>query len=263
MSEEEQEVIVLQETAIEQRIIPFEGDELAAAMSPGGTIYVSIAGICRALGISRTQNQVQRIIRTRSLVKGLRQLPLQTPKRGIQLTYCLRIDRVALWLAGIETERLKPEFQGKIEAYQDELADVATQIFFRTMGLPTSAAQTDLDIITRMDRYEATIEQVVNLLERIAAQTDHAVELLELLTAKLTPAQKDAVQKAVGMIVEQSAGKPGEMTYAQIYALLKRRFHVGTYSEIAPERFEEAISYLRELWKQATAGNIPDQQQLF
>ena len=258
------EIPISQETAVEQRIIPFEGDELTAALAPNGRIYVSLPGICRALGINRPQNQVQRIARTRPLARGLRQIPLKAANGGTYPTYCLQLDRVALWLAGIETERLKPEFQGKIEAYQDELAEVATQIFFQHMGMPANPPleRQLTDLIVRLEQQETTLETVVRLLERIAAQTDHAVELLELLTAKLTPAQKDAVQKAVGIIVEQSAGKPGEMTYAQIYAALKRRFQVGSYSEIAPERFEEALSYLREMWKRVTAGSVPDQQPL-
>ena len=254
-------VVIREEAAIEQRVVPFEGDDLAAAVTSTGEIYISVSGMCAALGLV-ARRQYARIQRTPSLAKGLRRIPLKT-KGGLQPVNCLRIDRIALWIAGIETERLKPEFQGKIEAYQDDLAPVATALFLRTMGLSVPVATPiDSDLMARMDRYEATIEQVVTLLERIAAQTDHAVELLELLTAKLTPAQKDAVQKAVGIIVEQSAGKPGEMTYAQIYAALKRRFQVGSYSEIAPERFEEALSYLREMWKRVTAGSVPDQQPL-
>lgn len=67
---------------------------------------------------------------------------------------------------------------------------------------------------------------------------------------------------AVGIIIQDTKGKPGEMMQQQIYAALKRRFQVGSYSEIAPERFEEALSYLREMWKQVTAGSVPDQQPL-
>jgi len=41
------------------------GDDLAAAMAPGGSIYISLPGMCAALGLS-TQAQLRRIERTRT-----------------------------------------------------------------------------------------------------------------------------------------------------------------------------------------------------
>ena len=46
-----------EEQAIEQQIVPFMGDDLAAALAPGGTIYITLPGMCNALGLN-TQVQV-------------------------------------------------------------------------------------------------------------------------------------------------------------------------------------------------------------
>jgi hypothetical protein len=128
---------IREETVIDQRIAPFEGDDLAAALSEAGEIYIALPGMCTALGLN-VRGQIQRIQRTPSLAKGLRRIRLKTPIRGSQLINCLRLDRVALWIAGIETERIQPEYRAKVEAYQDELAPVAMQVFMRVMGLPTA-----------------------------------------------------------------------------------------------------------------------------
>jgi hypothetical protein len=80
---------ISEEQVIEQQIIPFMGDDLAAALAPGGNIYITLPGMCTALGLN-TRGQLQRIQRTRTLSKGLRRIPIQT-KGGFQHLNCLRI----------------------------------------------------------------------------------------------------------------------------------------------------------------------------
>src|SRR5690242_17165913 len=71
-----------QEQAVEPRPVPFLDDELAAALTAGGSIYVTLPGICTALGLNR-QAQLRRILRTPSLNRSLRIIPLQT-RGGVQ-----------------------------------------------------------------------------------------------------------------------------------------------------------------------------------
>src|SRR5690242_10786683 len=101
---ESENVPVLEEQAVEQQVVPFMGDELAAAMTVGGNIYITLPGMCIALGLN-TKGQMQRIKRTRALTAGLRLIPLKT-SGGTQRINCLRVDRIALWLAGVQTDRL-------------------------------------------------------------------------------------------------------------------------------------------------------------
>jgi hypothetical protein len=48
-----------------------------------------------------------------------------------------------------------------------------------------------------------------------------------------------------------------------IYGRLKTRFRVGSYKEIRDERFEEAMTYLREELRKAAGGEGPTQGSLF
>src|SRR5258708_22536741 len=152
------------EQALEEKPVPFWGDELAAAMTAGGNIYIDLPAMCRALGLG-TQAQLQRILRTPTLAKGLREIPLET-RGGVQDTNCLRVDKVALWVAGIEPTRVKAQFRAKIEAYQEELAPVATEVFLRVAGIsaaqlvPAMAAPGAAALAEQID----TLTGVVNLL---------------------------------------------------------------------------------------------------
>jgi len=290
MTEDEQ--LIAEETVIEQRIIPFEGDDLAAAQSEAGEIYVSIPGMCAALGLN-ARGQIQRIQRAKSLAKGLRRIRLKTPTRGSQTINCLRLDRIALWIAGIETDRINPKYQAKIEAYQDELAPVAMRVFMRMLGVSTvSPAPADPRMAALAEQYDVLMSAATLINEHmedlarlpgqvagVADQLAQAMQLLESLAAqqattativqqikqeqRLSPAQKQHIKEAVNRIVDDSAGKPGEMKHSSIYIALYRRFGVSTYAEIPTARYEEVMNYLRDLWKQATTGTNSEQKSLF
>lgn len=290
------EMVIASEQALEQRPIPFMGDDLAAARTVAGAIYVTLPGMCRALGLN-TQPQFRRIIRTPALAKGLRVIPLET-RGGIQPINCLRVDRVALWLAGVETSRIKPEYRGKIESYQDELAPIAMQVFMRVMGvqLSTTTAPTVIaaQITEISEQLETLMGVVMFLREHLDAQLsatngqigalslrlDDAITLLEALgerqvttesqiariderTQRLTPAHARSIQEMVDRMARETKRLAAPLTYAIIYGRLKHRFRASSYREIADEQYEAVMAYLRDELRGALAGESPEQGNLF
>jgi P22_AR N-terminal domain/ORF6C domain len=284
-----------EEEVSQQEIIPFMGDELAAALTPGGIVYISLPGVCKALGLT-VQPQMLRIKRTRSLLRGLRQMPLST-RGGSQRTYCLRVDKVALWLGGIETTRMRnEEFRLKIDAYQEELAPAATQVFMRVAGLRTRdiISSSDPQIIALADQVDTLTEittlvreHMETLLEaqgRTSMQLEQAVHLLEALTnrqdvtedqvakidertKRLTTAHGKTVQETVNFIAvaleKQSPNITSQLAHSIIYGRLKKRFRARSYIEIPDERFDEVMSYLRQEYRRITGGDLPEQGNLF
>lgn len=281
MTDEDQELSpILDEDATSQQIIPFEGDDLAAVMTPSGDIYISVNGMCAALGLV-ARGQYIRIQRTPSLAKGLRRIPLKLG-RSTQRVNCLRIDKVALWIAGMETSRIKPEYREKIETYQEELAPMATRLFMRVMGIETTATApqiTDPTIEALYEQYNTFSAVVLDLRDHLThlsegsdamrLQLDDAVRLLEALTgdvnkmkaktAGLTPAQQSKVQEAVEVIVSVSEGA---MDYATVYAAIKRRFKVASYKQIPDSQYEAVLTFLRGLWSHVKSDDAPEQGKL-
>lgn len=289
------ELEIPRERAIEQRPVPFLGDELAAAMTAGGAIYIALPGMCRALGLG-AQAQFQRIQRTAALAKGLRVIPLDT-RGGVQSVNCLRVDRVALWLAGVEPSRVKSQFRPKIEAYQDELAPVAMQVFLRIAGVseaqlvsagvsvdPAIRALTEqidelsgivaflrehlaalLAVPEQMQGLALRLDTAVALLESLAARQDAAegqIAQIDARTQRLTPAHARAVQEQVNHMVRATAHLPTPLTFVIIYGRLKHRFRAGSYGEIPDERFGAVIEYLHEELRRATNDETPRQGSL-
>lgn len=288
---------VPEEQPIEQQLIPFMGDELAAAMTAGGTIYITFAGMCTALGLN-VRGQAQRVQRTRSLRLALRRIPLET-RGGLQRINCLRVDKLALWLAGVQTNQIKPQFRAKIEAYQDELAPLATQVFMRVLGIqsapqpPTAPTVTSAEIAEIKGQIE-TLYGVANLLQEHLAgllslpgqvtglndQMGQALSMLEALaerqesaesqiahiderTQRLTPAHARTVQDEINRMVQDTKRLATPLTYTIIYGRLKHRWRVSTYKEIADEQYGAVMTYLREELRRALAGEAPEQGSLF
>lgn len=285
------ESAIQDEQVVRQEIIPFYGDDLAAAMTDSGDIYITLAGLCEAIGLS-PRPQLRRILRTLTLAKGIRRIPIKTAG-GTQRINCLRVDRVALWLAGIEPTRVKEQFRTKIEAYQDELAPIAMRVFLRVLGLASAPQATaDPRLAALAEQYDVLMTAAAFISEHmealaalpgqvqgVADQLTQAVQLLESLAAQhattttdlqqikreqpISPAQKQRIRDAVQRIVDDSAGKPGEVKHGQIYAALYRQFQVSAYAEIPAARYEAVMTYLRDLWQRAAREQASEQDRLF
>src|SRR5437867_9615237 len=114
-------------TPLEQRIVPFYGDELAAVQQPDGTIYVLFARLCDNLGLRR-YSQVRRVQGHTVLSEGLIELTIET-EGGPQVAQCLRLDLLPLWLSGVQAGRTKADVQDRLIRYQREAAVVLWQAF--------------------------------------------------------------------------------------------------------------------------------------
>lgn len=303
LEQDEAPAEIVSEEALEQRIVPFMGDDLAAARTEAGSIYLSLPGVCRALGLT-TQAQLRRITRTPNLRRALRRIPLET-RGGPQIVNCLRLDKVALWLAGIETLSVKEQYRAKIEAYQEDLAPLAMQVFMRSIGIvpaqPTIMADSQLaeqvaELAEQMDALTSVLlfmrEHMNAQLSQLAANNeqintlsgrlDDAVTLLEMLATRqetaqrqnknapatdsalqLTPAHVRAIQEQIDRMVQETRRLPSPLSHFMIYGRLKRRFHASSYREIPDESYEEVLDFLLDELRRALTNQDPERGGLF
>ncbi len=289
-----------EEYVLDQRTITFLDDELSVALGETRSIYCSLPGMCRALGLIQA-GQTRRIIDTKLLRPGLVYMRLKTPKRGIQKTTCFRIDLIASWLIGAETCNMRPEAAVKIDEYQMRLAPTALHIFLDTMGIaPTnllpaamlpqpavSQMATNEDLIELRDQYFDLLG-VVNLMREsldamahsiddklddaldmirhmlgTQSQQTHDIAQLQNKTQGLTSVQKQRVTFAIKTIVHDSAKTQHPINYPQVHGSIQGHFHVNSYADIAEEQFEAVMHFLREMWRTATQGEQPEQRNLF
>src|SRR5262249_35803980 len=105
------------------------------------------------------------------------------------------------------------------------------------------------------ERQDAAEHQLADTGSRLAA--------VDARTQRLTPAHAPAVQEMGERMARATKGLPQPLTHFIVYGRLKRRFRAGSNSEIADERFDEVMSFLREELRRATSGEAPEQGSLF
>ena len=270
MSATEQENPIV---TVEQKTVLFMNDELIAVRAEDGHVYVSISHLADALSLDR-QGQTQRIQRQPVLFDGFRRGSIETPG-GAQIAGMLRVDLVPLWLAGINTGRIKEDDRRqKLERYQREAAKVLWEAFQEgrltaDIEFDELLRQSSSDAVEAYRMLQAMVRIARNqiLLEsRIEAQStrlDHHEQRLEEVEAALgdsgrhiTPDQASRISQAVKAIAMQLSKRSGRNEYGGVYGELYRRFGINSYKELPAGRYDEAIDWLNE-WLQSLISGSP------
>jgi hypothetical protein len=250
---------------VEQKEVSFYGDELTAIRAEDGQIYVSVRHLCDALGLN-TQAQTRRIQRQPILNDGYQGVSMMATPGGQQRGGVLRVDLVPLWLAGIDTKRVKDDIRPKLERYQREAAKVLWEAFQegRLTADPT------FDELVESDSPAAQAYKIAQAIMRMARQqlllesrVDQHEERLERIEAQLgdpghhiTPEQASQISQTVKAIAMALGKKSGRNEYGGVYGELYRRFEIPSYRELPARRFDEAMRWLNE-WLQSLIGDVP------
>ncbi len=270
--------------AIEQRIVPFYGDELVAVQQPDGTIYVLFARLCENLGLKR-EGQVRRVQRHAVLSEGLVSLTVHTDG-GVQTAQCLRLDLLPLWMSGLQAQRVRPELQPKLISYQKEAAIVLWQAFKPQIVVEqTTMVPTDHDLALQQLQQIAEMgyaiarmaEQQIELQRQqqaLAGRMDAAARVIKDVqghlvdvevrlgvledqlapAAYITDAQATDVSNQVKALAELLTGKDKAKNHYQgIFAELYRRFGVSSYKLIRREQYEAVLTFLED-WRKVSGA---------
>lgn len=252
-------------TIVAQREVVFYGDELLAVKATDGQIYVSVRHLCDALGLER-RSQVRRIERQHILAKGCRRGAIMTPRRGRQEAVVLRVDLVPLWLAGLETNKVKEEIRDKLERYQEEVSKILWNAFqegILNSEQPLSELlKEDTPAVRAYRNALAIVELARNQVYMEAKLTEHE-RRLEAIEAQLgdsgrfiNAAQASQISQAVKAIAIALSKKTGKNEYGGVYGELYRRFEIPGYRELPAARFQEAMNWLNE-WLQSAIEQSP------
>lgn len=104
---------------IKQQTIEVGGSKLIVACTIDGLRYLSVNAVCKALKIDRP-TQLRRI-RGTEIQTHLRKLSLHFLSGGDQLVYCLPVEDIGPWLAGLLPDTVKPEYQVCLLALKNDL----------------------------------------------------------------------------------------------------------------------------------------------
>lgn len=136
--------------------VPFDDGEILCVTNQAGE-HVVIKPMCEQMGLDSQaqQRRLQRTAwgRTCTAIMAV-QLPGDQQRREV---FCLHRKRVAMWLATLDTRRVRPEVRPFLEALQERAADVLDAYFSGRTAQDTSPAAEALvmDLRARVERLEA------------------------------------------------------------------------------------------------------------
>lgn len=257
---------------VEQKTVVFYGDELIAIRADDGQIYVSFRHLCNALGLDRA-SQVQRIKRHEILNEGYEGDAIMASPGGQQRAGVLVADLVPLWLAGIDTKRVKPEIKDKLRRYQREAAKVLWEAFQegRLTSDPTfdELLQTDSDAVQaykmiqamlKLARNQILLESRLNEHETQLVGFEERLEQVEITLGdpgrQVTPEQASQISQAVKAVAMKLSEQSGRNEYGGVYGELYRKFGITSYKLLPARRFQEAMDFLTQ-WHQTLVGKEP------
>ena len=260
-------------STIEQREVDFYGSNLTAIKASDGQIYAPIGQMCDVLGID-TQAQRRRIGRHSVMSKGL-MVAIMATIQGERPTNVLRVDMIPLWLAGIQSSRVKAELRPLLEQLQESAARILWEAF-QSGELTTSdndmasIAAIDPEAAEALAIAEAVVKMArshVRLLRQVATHEDRHVSAetrLDAIEAELgnpdrqiTQPQQMEITQAVRAIGHELGKRSGRNEFGGVYGELYRRFEIASYKQLPTAKHTEAMSFLSDWYSKLTGAELP------
>jgi hypothetical protein len=280
------------------REIDFYGDVLLIAMV-ADIPYVALRPIADFLGLDWSA-QYRRVQRDDVLVDEAQLVTMAGADSKQREMFSLPLEFLPGWLFGITSSKTThPEYASKIKRYRRECFRILWQAVQTDLLPSLQEHETTAVIEVESDAGQALMAAaqydellgVTNLVREhmellrgeitpMSGKLDYAVQLLETLvgrqenaekklakiderTQRLTPEHARNVAEFVEQMVHRTEKARVQLDHYKIYGRIKHHFRTNSYKEVADERFSEMMEYLREMLRQALAGELPSQSNLF
>lgn len=109
--------------------LPKWGCSLTVLFTPDGS-YCVLRQLCRIVGVEDVRQQYEQLLRRQAAREYVTKLPVHTPRRGKQTTYCIHLDVLAWWLAGLNERLIRPEFVPQLVRFQKDIVRAANALLF-------------------------------------------------------------------------------------------------------------------------------------
>jgi hypothetical protein len=138
--------------------LPKWGCTLTILFTPDGP-YCVLRQLCQIIGVEDARQQYEQLSQRQTTREYVTKLPVQTARRGRQVTYCIHLDVLAWWLAGLNDRLIRSEFAPQLVRFQKDVIRAATAVLFGDADKQdTQPDQTKGKIIRLQDRLGASAQ---------------------------------------------------------------------------------------------------------
>lgn len=248
-----------------EKTVDFYGDPVPVAQAGPDALYVPVRPLALFLGLAYS-SQLQRIRRDRVLAGHLQTVVMTSADGKHYETLCLPLDLVPGWLFGIDTRRVKPDLQDKLDRYRAECFRVLWQAFrgdvvpagpapsksgaalaVEIAGAVYALAQQQLEIEQRLGEVAGRQEVMADYMRTFILDTRQRLTVLELhtgATATISDGQAAEIALAVKNVGQALTARGDKNGYAQVYSEMYRRWRVSSYKNLPAARYQEVLDWL-------------------
>lgn len=231
-------------------IVFYEEDIVALQELDANERFVPLARMCDNLGLDPAE-EAQALAAHGELTRGLRSLG-----GGV---WGLKVDLVPLWLATLDTAKVKPAVRPKLALYQQECASVLWQAF-KPQGfgpedtlLPERGEMTPADVAYQGMMAQAALARQQMLVER-QLQTNRAEgNRIGRIEREEREAPSFELARLVRRVAHTLAARSRRNEYGGVFSGLYRQFGISSYRNLHYGRLREALDWL-ERWHSDMLG---------
>ena len=154
--------------------LPKWGCTLTILFTPDGP-YCVLRQLCQVIGVEDARQQFEQLSKRQATREYVTKLPVQTARRGKQVTYCIHLDVLAWWLAGLNDRLIRSEFAPQLVRFQKDVIRAATAVLFGDADKQGAQPdQTKGKIIRLQDRLGASSQPLDSTLPDDLSDDDRA-----------------------------------------------------------------------------------------
>lgn len=248
---------------LRERVMKFQGTEIATADLRDGQGYISIRSLCAVFGLD-PRAQRKRLMRSQNYFEHFTATILMNTPGGPQPTLCLVHHAVPIFLSGVELERVKnPEAHALLRAFMEEAHIVLAEHFgVSERGELNFLRESVARMVAEQEAFEENLSKKVEAElakmrkahdEKVQQIRDAFGDLRQQVTriesvagpkARLTPEQLGQLRTATAalgtLLQERGVAKP----YPGIYMDITRLTGVSRSEDIRQEDFSMVIAFL-------------------
>jgi len=198
-------------TPVEERIVDFYGDRVAAALVPAGEIYVPARPIAEALGLAWA-SQNNRIQRDEVLARRVRKVLMHGADGKAREMVCLPLELLAGWIFGVTTSKVRPELREKLTRYREECYRVLWEAFRDRVVAVPGAVLAESDAIAELQRIAEMGRAIARLAEQqieLQRQQQHLSQRVDRAGQIVRVIQSDVAAIQVRLEMLEDTVRPG------------------------------------------------------
>lgn len=140
--------------------------DIPVACDEEGNVYWPVKAICVWLGVD-PGGQSRKLRKSNKTASHMQYYLLTYPVGGEQPTWCIKEKRIGIWFTILDDPRVRDVIADKLEAFQDEMADVADEKLLNRSRLQLVMTNEQLTAAVRIQQHDIdTLKFAHTMLER-------------------------------------------------------------------------------------------------